>query len=103
VETLKASFRDLDEAAGLVTERPAERARVDQIRMYWHYLNLRYRLDEAEQTKNSEAILAAIKAELTFGGRLAYSNMIHARPLLGKAILRRFTKFETLLSDRPEI
>jgi hypothetical protein len=103
LDTFKASFRDLDEAARLVADRPSHVARVDQIRMYWHYLYLRHRLDEAEQTKNEEAILNAIEAELKFGGRLASSNLIHARPLLGKAILRRFKKFEWLLSERPEV
>ena len=29
--------------------------------------------------------------------------MIHARPLLGKALLRRFKKFEPLLANQPEV
>jgi len=103
LDAFKASFRDLDEAARLVADSPANLARVDQLRMYWHYLYLRHRLDEADQTNKQEAILRAIESELKFGGRLAYSNLIHARPLLGKAILRRFKKFEALLSERQEV
>ena len=103
IDTLKASFRDLDEAARLVRDLPECRARVDQLRMYWHYLYLRHRLDEAAQSGNSDAIRQAIQAELTFGGRLAYLNVIHARPLLGKALLRRFKQFEPLLVNQPEV
>lgn len=98
---LKASVQDLDEAAALVRSRPAERARVDQLRLYLHYLVLRARLDQAVRDGQPEAILAAIEAETVFGGRIAYSNMIHARPLLGKAFLRRFKPHQALLANIP--
>jgi hypothetical protein len=101
-EDLKAAFKDLDEAADLVKDLPGVRERVDHLRMYAHYLVLRWHLDEAEKTRDPKAILAAIKEETVFGGRLTYTNMIHSRPLLGKAFLRRFKKFEKLLAGVPE-
>jgi hypothetical protein len=96
---LAGAWGDLDEAARLVRDLPGPRERVDQLRMYLHYLALRLRLDEA---KGDAAILEAIRAETVFGGRLASTNMIHARPLLGKAFLRRFKKHEKLLAGVPE-
>jgi hypothetical protein len=70
--------------------------------MYLHYLVLRARLAEATRTSDRAAILAAIEAETVFGGRLADTNMIHSRPLVGKAFLRRFRKFKPLLAGLPE-
>jgi hypothetical protein len=99
---LKAAFKDLDEAAGLLRDLPGPRERVDHLRMYAHYLVLRGHLEEAEKSRDEKAILEAIKAETVFGGRLAYTNMIHTRALLGKAFLRRFKKFEKLLAGVPE-
>src|SRR5262249_50339170 len=86
---LKELFKDLDEAAELTNDRADCRARVDHLRMYFHYLMLRHRTAEAGAVKdvsqNKQAILDAVRAETTFGGRLTYTNMIHSRPLLGKA------------------
>jgi len=97
-EDLRAAYLDLDEAARLVRDLPGPRERVDQLRMYLHYLVLRLRVDEA---KDEKSILAAIEAETVFGGRLTYTNMIHSRPLVGKAFLRRFKKHEKLLASVP--
>ncbi len=69
--------------------------------MYLHYLTLRYQLQQAEATGDNNKILAAIGEETQFGGRLTYTNMIHTRPLLGKAFLRRFRKHADLLEDYP--
>jgi hypothetical protein len=103
---LKELFKDLDEAAKLTGERPDCRARVDHLRMYFHYLMLRHRTTEAGAVKdvsqNKQAILDAVRAETTFGARLTYTNMIHSRPLLGKAFDRRFKQFEALLKEVPE-
>lgn len=99
---LKASFQDLDTAAQLVRTRPAELARVNQLRAYLHYLVLRAQLDRATRAGDPEAILDAIQAETVFGGRLAHSNIIHVRPLLGKAFLRRFKAHEKLLANLPD-
>lgn len=101
-EDLRAAYKDLDEATDLVRNLPGARERVDHLRMYGHYLFLRLQLEEAEKTHDDKAILAAIKEETVFGGRLAYTNMIHSRPLLGKAFLRRFKKHEKLLAGVPE-
>lgn len=49
-----------------------------------------------------EDVLAAIEAETVFGGRLNDTNMIHTRPLIGKAFPRRFREFEPLLARLPE-
>lgn len=98
-EELKAAFQDLDEAARLVVGDRACRDRVDALRLYLHYLCLRRRLREAVAGGDRQAILAAIKAETVFGGRLNDTNMIHTRPLIGKAFLRRFRKHKALLSD----
>lgn len=97
VESLRAAYRDLDEAAGLVPPDSEWRTRIDQLRMYAHYLVLRYRLHRAGESGDRDAIIAAIRAETVFGGRLTDTHLIHARPLLGKAFLRRFRKHEKLL------
>jgi hypothetical protein len=74
--------------------------------MYFHYLMLRHRTEEVgagkDVVRNKKAILDAVHAETTFGARLTYTNMIHSRPLLGKAFDRRFKKFESLLKTVPE-
>jgi len=102
LEQLRAAFLDLDEAARSVEGRPGYRERVDHMRMYLHYLCLRQRLRQADARNDRESILAAIQAETVFGGRLNDTNMTHARPLIGKAFLRRFRKYEALLATLPE-
>lgn len=102
VQDLQAAFRDLDEAARLVRDQPAVFARVNHLRLYLHYLVLRHRLEEAVRRGNEREILDAIREETVFGGRLAFSNLVHARALLGKAFLRRFKAFEKLLAPVPE-
>lgn len=102
VEALKAAYRDLDEAAQLVAKNDGQRARVDHLRMYMHYLVLREKLQQATASGDKDAIREAIKQETIFGGRLTYTNMLHTRPLIGKAFLRRFRQYEPLLADVPE-
>ncbi len=102
LSVLADAFGDLDEAARLVRDQPACRDRVDHLRMYLHYLFLRSQLASAAKAGNGAAILQAIEAETTFGARLTYTNMIHTRPLLGKAFLRRFRKYEDLLESVPD-
>jgi hypothetical protein len=102
LEALKAAYRDLDEAAGLVKAHPQHRDRIDALRMYLHYLLLRYRLQQATDSGERDEILAGVRKETVFGGRLTDTHMIHTRPLLGKAFLRRFRAFEALLEDVPE-
>ena len=102
LDTLRCAFADVDEAMRLVHDQPQYRDRVDQLRMYLHYLLLRTGVESAAADEDSAGILQAIRQETVFGGRLTYTNMIHARPLLGKAFLRRFQDFEDLLADRPE-
>jgi hypothetical protein len=74
--------------------------------MYFHYLMLWHRTTEAgagkDVNQNKQAILDAVRAETMFGARLTYTNMIHSRPLLGKAFDRHFKKFEVLLKAVPE-
>ena len=81
-----------------VPVRSPYRSRIDQLRMYLHYLFLRYRLQVAESGGRADEITEAIKAETRFGGRLAKLNIIHSRPLIGKAFLRRFKKHADLLA-----
>lgn len=100
--TLVEAFKDLDEAARLVSGQPAYRERVNQIRMYAYYLLLREKVREASKTKNNEAIVEAIKNETIFGGRLINTNMVHSTALLNKAFLRRFETYKELLKDIPE-
>lgn len=99
---LVEAFRDLDEAANLVKDLPMHRARVDQIRMYSHYLFLRKSLEEAAKTKEKAKILAAIKEETTFGGRLMNTGMIHSTPLIGKEFYRHFLPFKDYLEGTAE-
>jgi hypothetical protein len=101
-KALRAAYRDLDEAVRLVPADSDHRRRIDLIRMYAHYLFLRHRLHEAERSGDRARILDAIKAETVFGGRLADTHMIHSRPLIGKAFLRRFKKHEALLAGLAE-
>lgn len=101
-DTLKAACADLDEAAGLVKDLPEYRARVDHLRLYAQYLVLRLRTDEAVKTKHKEAIVNAVKEETVFGARIMKTNMIHTRPLIGKAFHRRFKACEPYLKGLPE-
>ena len=105
VEALKAAIGDLDEAGRLAGDRADVgdiRERVDQLRMYLHYLTLRYRLWQAQKAGDKAGVLAAIEAETVFGGRLADTNLVHTRALVGKAFPRRFRAFEKQLADVPE-
>lgn len=101
-ENLQGAYRELTAASDRAREQPACAARVDPLRMYLHYLVLRRQLAEAERAGDAKAILAAIRAETSFGARLTATNMIHTRPLLGKAFMRRFKKDEALLAGVPE-
>ncbi len=101
-ETLKASFRDLDEAARLVAELPDYRRRVDHLRLYNYYLFLRLELEEAARSGERNAVVRAIEAETILGARLMNTNMIHAWPLIGKAFHRRFRPYMKYLAGRPE-
>jgi hypothetical protein len=101
-ESLKAAFADLDEAARRVRDLPGCRERVDHLRMYMHYLLLRLRLEEVAASGSRDAIVGAIKAETVFGARLMNTNMIHARPLIGKAFHRRFRDYMKYLEGMPE-
>jgi hypothetical protein len=101
-ENLKAAYRDLDEAARLVKELPEQRARADHVRMYAHYLFLRLRLEQAGKTGNKEDICTAVRDETVFGARLMKTNMIHARPLLGKEFYRHFLRYKDSLDGTTE-
>ena len=63
---------------------------------------LRHRLEKAAREGDPDRIVDAIREETVFGGRLTNTHMIHTRPLLGKAFLRRFRAFEHLLKTEPE-
>jgi len=102
VEVLKAAYRDLDDATRLTREAPSCRARIDQLRLYAHYLLLRYRLQEEEMSGDEQRILDAIRAETVFAGRLTNTHLIHSRALIGKAFLRRFRGHSRLLERVPE-
>ncbi len=99
VAALKASYIDLNNAIAVTPADSAYRQRIDLLRMYVHYLFLRYLLHQAEQSGDARQIIDAIKAETVFGARLTDTHMIHTRPLIGKAFLRRFRKHEALLTD----
>ncbi len=100
-ESLTEAFRDLDEAAKLVTGMSEYRQRIDHLRMYASYLTLREKVREASGMGDA-ALVEAIKNETEFGGRLTNTNMIHTKPLLGKAFLRLFREYEQLLKALPE-
>ena len=100
--TLKAAYVDLDKAAQLVKGVPGCRERVDHLRMYAHYLYLRIKLAEVAKTKSKDAIVQAIKDETVFGARLMNTNMIHSRPLIGKAFHRRFRALQSYLAGMEE-
>lgn len=102
VAALRAAFQDLDEARRLTEKVKGCRKRVDHLRMYAHYLILRYKLQQAEGSGSEQRILDAIRAETVYGGRLTNTNMLHSRPLIGKAFLRRFRKHTKLLQAVPE-
>jgi hypothetical protein len=101
-ETLRAAYRDLDEAARLVEDRPEYRARVDHLRLYAHYLYLRTRLDEAGRARDRAKVLAAVRDETVFGARLMDTGMIHSRPLIGREFYRRFLPYKDALEGTPE-
>ena len=101
-DSIKASFQDLDEAARLVQDLAGYRERVDSLRMYMHYLILRLQLEETAKRGDREEVVKAIKAETIFGARLMNTNMIHSRPLIGKAFHRRFRDYMKYLQELPE-
>jgi hypothetical protein len=43
-----------------------------------------------------------VKEETVFGARIMKTNMIHARPLIGKAFHRRFKAYALYLKGLPE-
>jgi hypothetical protein len=100
--SLIAAYKDLNEAAKLVSGQPKYQQRIDEIRMYVYYLLLRSKVWEAAAEKNNAGIIEAIKNETLFGARLTNTNMIHTKPLLGKAFMRLFKDYEPLLKDIPE-
>lgn len=100
--TLTAAFKDLDEAAKLVANQPKYLSRIDQMRMYAYYLLLRNKVAEAGASKDSAAIVEAIKNETMFGARLTNTNIIHTKPLLGKVFMRLFKDYEPYLKNIPE-
>jgi hypothetical protein len=100
--TLTAAYRDLDEAAGLVKDQAEYRARVDQLRLYAHYLYLRVRLDEAARAKDKARVIAAVRDETVFGARLRDTGLIHSRPLVDKEFYRRFLAYKDFLVGTPE-
>jgi hypothetical protein len=102
LESLKAAYRDLDEAVRLVNDRPEYCARVDRLRLYAHYLYLRTRLEDAARMGDKDKILAAVKDETIFGARLQDTGMIHSRPLIGKEFYRRFRTYGPYLEGTPE-
>jgi hypothetical protein len=102
VSALREAFGYLDEAVRQTRPGSPYRNRIDQLRMYLHYLVLRYRLDEAAEGGDEKEIFEAIKAETLFGGRLTHTGMVHGRALIGKAFLRRFRKFQSVLEGAPE-
>jgi hypothetical protein len=101
-ETLKAAYRDLDEAAHLVEDQPEYRARVNDLRLYAHYLYLRTRVQAAADTKDTTKVCEAIARETAFGARLMNTSMIHSRPLIGKEFYRRFLPYQEYLTGTPE-
>jgi hypothetical protein len=101
-ELLTAAFRDLDEAARLVSDQPEYRARVDHLRLYTHYLYLRLRLTQAAQAKNRQHVREAVENETIFAARLTNTSMVHSRPLLGKEFYRRFLPYKEYLEGSTE-
>jgi hypothetical protein len=92
-ETLRASYRDLEEAAERVAETPGCRERVDRLRLYLVYLTLRIRLEDAAEADDREGVLRAIREETVLAARLTNTHLVHSRALLGKAFHRRFRAY----------
>ena len=55
--------------------------------------------EQAADAGDQTALLQAIRQETVFGGRLTYTNMVHSRPLLGKAFRRRFHQYADVLGN----
>lgn len=99
---LTEAYKDLDEASKLAGNEQKYRDRIDQLRMYIYYLRLRHEVWDLGNSGNDRAIIDAIKREVEFGARLTNTNMIHTKPLLGKAFMRLFKEYEPLLKVVPE-
>lgn len=84
-ETLAASYADLTEAARRAGSEE-ERARVDQVRMYLHFLKLSLDYDAVKESPQAEA---AAEAMVRFAARIMDTHMIHAQPLLFRGPERR--------------
>lgn len=95
-EFLKLSYPDLDEAVAAVKNQPEYRERVDDIRRYLHFVYLKTKVAPAAK-EDTDALVAAVKDVTVMGGRLTYTHMVHARPLIGKAWGRTFKKYKDVL------
>lgn len=102
IDDLRLAFKALDDASISVKDLPKYQARVDQLRMYMYYILLRYKVKDTSEVKSDEELIEAIKNETMFGARLTNTNMIHTRPLLGKAFMRLFREYEPLLINIKE-
>jgi hypothetical protein len=104
-QSLRQAFTCLDEAISLVADQPEYRRRVDDLRLYMLYALLRVQTWEAAASKNSQAIIDAVREETTFGGRLLATHMIHSRALLGggfERLMRRLGVAE-VVAEVPEL
>ena len=100
---LQNTFNYLGKAAELVKDMPEYLARVDQIRMYFHYLFvLRKNVEDADKAKDEQKIIEAVKEETVFAARLLDTGMIHSWVLLGEGFYDRFGKYKGILSKVPE-
>ena len=97
-EMLAKAHKALDRAVALTAGQDKFRRRVDALRMYIHYLLLRMRVNNLEDSKDKDAILQAVKDETVFGMRLMTTHMIHSSRMFDRErFLRRFRTFADLL------
>lgn len=76
-KTLVNGFKNLDSAYKLVDENSAYAERIDDLKMYFHFLLLRYKFQEAGKSNSQDEFNTALKNMLNFGMRLFKTNMIH--------------------------
>jgi hypothetical protein len=85
-----------------VKDVPGPHERVDQLRLYAHYLFLRTRLADTARARDWDKVREAVRDETVFGARLMNTNLVHSRPLVGKEFYRRFLPYREYLEGTPE-
>ena len=98
-ENLKFGFAYLDKAINAVPHETDYAKRIDQLRMYFYFLLLRYKFQQAADAGEQQQFNNSLKEMLNFGMRLFETNMIHSLAMQQKRSIYWITKSYPKLMD----